>query len=187
MRSARLRVKAHDGQLRFIVALKYEDDSDYRYLVATDVSWRHQDIARFHTLRWLIEVFFEDWKLHEGWSHRALQQGVEGSKRGVILSLLCDHLLLQHPEQAARIERNEPALTVGSLVEKLKAEALVDTEKSVVEPEKPKCRLSAMIEALKDYCPERESSKHMVGRDLGRMTPTPSLKYRLPKYSTSVP
>ena len=120
MRSARLKVKAHEGQLRFIVALKYEDDSDYRYLVATDVSWRHQDIARLHTLRWLIEVFFEDWKLHEGWCRRALQQGVEGSKRGVILSVLCDHLLLQHPEQSARIERNEATLTVGSLVEKLK-------------------------------------------------------------------
>lgn len=186
MRSARLRVKAHDGKLRFIVALKYEGESDYRYLVATDVSWRHQDIARLHTLRWLIEVFFEDWKLHEGWCNRALQQGVEGSKRGVILSVLCDHLLLLHPEQSARIERNEPALTVGSLVEKLKAEALVDTMKSVVESDDPKSRLSELIEALKDYCPERKSTKHMVGRDLGRLEPTPSLKYRLPEYRTYV-
>ena len=69
--SARLKVKAH-GNKRFIIALKYEGEDNYRYLVTTDVSWRHDDIARLHTLRWLIEVFFEDWKLHEGWCNRVL-------------------------------------------------------------------------------------------------------------------
>ena len=33
--SARLKVLAH-GKKRMVVALKYEDESDYRYLVATD-------------------------------------------------------------------------------------------------------------------------------------------------------
>ncbi|WP_257266946.1 hypothetical protein [Endozoicomonas sp. ONNA2] len=88
--------------------MKYEGEDDYRYLAATDVSWRHDDIARLHTLRWLTEVFFEDWKLHEGWCNRALQQGIEGSERGVILSVLCDHMLLLHPEQSAR--RNTSSL-----------------------------------------------------------------------------
>lgn len=77
-------------------------------MAATDVSWRHDDIARLHTLRWLIEVFFEDWKRHEGWCNRALQQGIEGSERGVILSVLCDHMLLLHPEQSARLEHKQP-------------------------------------------------------------------------------
>lgn len=77
-------------------------------MAATDVSWHHDDIARLHTLRWLIEVFFEDWKRHEGWCNRALQQGIEGSERGVILSVLCDHMLLLHPEQSARLEHKQP-------------------------------------------------------------------------------
>ena len=54
--SARLKIKSH-GKKRFIIALKYEGEEDYRYLAATDLSWRHDDIARLHTLRWLIEVF----------------------------------------------------------------------------------------------------------------------------------
>jgi hypothetical protein len=58
---ARLYVKAH-GQKRFVVALKYEGQEDYRYLVASEMSWRAVDIASASTLRWLIEVFFEDWK-----------------------------------------------------------------------------------------------------------------------------
>lgn len=36
--------------------LKYEGEDNYRYLAATDVSWRHDDVARLHALRWLIEV-----------------------------------------------------------------------------------------------------------------------------------
>ena len=66
-----------------------------------------------------MKVFFEDWKLHEDWCNRALQQGVEGSKRGVILGVLCDHMLLIHPEQFACLKHKQPALTVGCLVEKL--------------------------------------------------------------------
>ena len=55
MLAARLHVKAHKKK-RFVVALKYEGESDYRYLVATNLSWRHQDIARVYTLRCLVEV-----------------------------------------------------------------------------------------------------------------------------------
>ena len=64
--SARLKVAAH-GKKRLVVALKYEGESDYRYLVATDMMWRTMDIIQAYTLRWLVEVSFEDWKLYEGW------------------------------------------------------------------------------------------------------------------------
>ena len=182
---ARLKVKSH-GKKRFIVALKYEGDAEYRYLAATELSWRHDDIARFQTLRWLIEVFFEDWKLHEGWNNRALQQGDDGSEHGVILSLLCDHLLLLHPEQSARLERKQPALTVGCLVEKLKMDALLDVMQELIESENPKEMFASLAMALDRHRPIRVSGKHMVGRELGRQVPTPSLKYRLPKYCTLV-
>ena len=70
--SARLHVKAH-GKKRFVIAVKYEGEKEYRYLVATDMSWRTEDIIRAYTLRWLVEVFFEDWKLYEGWGQEARQ------------------------------------------------------------------------------------------------------------------
>nr|WP_230988089.1 hypothetical protein [Bathymodiolus japonicus methanotrophic gill symbiont] len=81
--------------------------------VATDLTWRTQDIIQAYTLRWLIEVFFEDWKLYEGWGREAKQLDEEGSSRGLILSLLFDHCLLLHPEKIARIESKLPAYTVG--------------------------------------------------------------------------
>jgi len=54
----------------FVIALKYEGEEKYRYLAATDVSWRTLDIIQAYSLRWLVEVFFEDWKLYEGWGAR---------------------------------------------------------------------------------------------------------------------
>jgi hypothetical protein len=80
--SARLMVKAH-GTKRFIIAVKNEDEAEYRYLVATDLTWRTLDILRCYTLRWLVEVFFADWKLYEGWAGMAKQPDEEGSFRGV--------------------------------------------------------------------------------------------------------
>ena len=64
--SARLFVQAH-GKKRFVLALKYEGESEYRYLVASDLTWRTEDIVQAFTLRWLVEVFIQDWKGYEGW------------------------------------------------------------------------------------------------------------------------
>jgi hypothetical protein len=62
--SARLYLCAHNTK-RFIIALKYEGEESYRYLVASDLTWRTLDIVQAHTLRWLVEVFIQDWKSHE--------------------------------------------------------------------------------------------------------------------------
>jgi hypothetical protein len=67
--STRLHVPSH-GKKRFVIAIKYENDKEYRYLFGTDLSWRTLDIAQAYTLRWLVEVFFQDWKSYEGWGHR---------------------------------------------------------------------------------------------------------------------
>jgi DDE superfamily endonuclease len=53
--SARLYVCSHHTK-RFIVAIKYEDEETYRYLIASDLTWRTLDIVQGHTLRWLVEV-----------------------------------------------------------------------------------------------------------------------------------
>jgi hypothetical protein len=175
--SARLYVKAH-AQKRFVVALKYAGEEDYRYVIASDLSWRAVDIAAAYTLRWLVEVFFEDWKLYEGWGQLAPQFDEEGSSRSLTLSLLLDYALLLHPEQRARIENNLPACTVGSLQQTSRMDALVDVIRGIVEAEDPHKKLDEIIAVAKRLFPFRDSAKHMNGRDLGRLEPTPSLKYR---------
>ena len=158
--------------------LKYEDESDYRYLVATDMTWRTLDVVQAYTLRWLVEVFFEDWKLYEGWGRKAKQLDEEGSSRGLILSLLFDHCILLHPEQTARIENKLPAFTVGSLQRKSQMEALLEFIRKLLEDENPADKLNQLATLVDDVFQLIPSGKHMSGRDLGRLEPTASLKYR---------
>lgn len=101
--SARLHLCAHSKK-RFVIALKYEGEEEYRYLIASDMSWRTLDIVQAFTLRWLVEVFFQDWKSYEGWGQLTWQPGVEGSRRSLILSLLTDLCLFFHPDLSARLE-----------------------------------------------------------------------------------
>ncbi len=177
MSCARLKVMAH-GKKRWVVALKYEGESDYRYLVATDMTWRAIDIIQAYTLRWLVEVFFEDWKLYEGWGREAKQLDEEGSSRGLILSLLLDHCLLLHPEQTARIENKLPAYTVGSLQRKSQMVVLLEWIKTLLEHERPADKLKELAGLIDEVFALMPSSKHMAGRDLGCLEPATSLRYR---------
>ena len=173
----RLEVKAH-GKKRFVIALKYEGESKYRYLVASDLSWRTIDIARAYTLRWIVEIFIEDWKSHCGWNMMSKQQGADVASRGVILSLLCDHMLLLHPEQSARLKNKQPGLPVGCMIERIKAEALVKTIKKIVNSDDPKTAFEAFCTAIEESLSDRPSTKHMAGHDLGRQESTESLRYQ---------
>ncbi len=58
--SARLYVCAHTTK-RCMVAITYAEEATYRSLLASDRSWRTLDIVQGHTLRWLVEVFIQDW------------------------------------------------------------------------------------------------------------------------------
>jgi len=174
--SARLFVCAH-GKKRFVIALKYSGETEYRFLVATDLSWRTQDILQTYTLRWLVEVFFEDWKLYEGWGQMAKQPGEEGSSRGLTLSLLLDHALLLHPEQRACLENHLPAYTVGSLRRFIQGETILEEVRNLLISENVAESLAQLAERLKLWLPLSPSRKHMNSNDLGRQEPTPSLKY----------
>jgi hypothetical protein len=175
--SARLYVCAH-GQKRFVLALKYEGETSYRYLVATELSWRTLDILQAYTVRWLIEVFLQDWKAYEGWGQLTKQPDEEGSRCSLILSLLCDHCLLLHPEQLARLEHKLPACTVGSLCEAIKLESLMHCLWEIVSSEEPQKQFQRLAKRAKEVFTPASSIKHMVGRDLGRLEPTPALEYR---------
>lgn len=176
--SARLHVCAHSKK-RFVIALKYEGEREYRYIVASDLSWRTQDIVEAYTLRWFVEVFFEDWKGNEGWGKLTKHTGEDGSSRGLILSLMVDHCLFFHPDQLAFVENKLPACTVGSLISKIKVECILDFVQEIISNENPQQKLNDLVKILeKDVIKLNPSSKHMANREFGRLEPSESLKYR---------
>jgi hypothetical protein len=123
--SARMYVCAHHTK-RFSMALKYEGEDSYRYRLASDLTWRTRDIVHGQTLRWLVEVFVQDWKSHEGGHQLTKQPGEEGARQSVILRLWVDHCLFLHPDHLAQLKSNLPAYTVGSLRANVQVECLVD-------------------------------------------------------------
>jgi hypothetical protein len=176
--SARLHVHAHRKK-RFVIALKYEGEDEYRYIIASDLSWRTLDIVEAYTLRWLVEVFFQDWKGNEGWGTLTKQIGEEGSNRSLILSLLVDHSLLFHPVQLARIENKLPAYTVGSLTAKVKVEGMLATFEQIILSDAPVKRFKEFAKSIEDnVIVLNPSTKHMVNRNFGCFEPSPSLKHR---------
>ena len=176
--SARLHVCSH-GKKLFVIALKYEGEEEYRYLVASDLTWRTIDIVEAYSQRWLVEVFIQDWKANEGWATLTKLQGEKGSRRGMILSLLVDHCLFFHPDQLARFENKLPAFTVGCLRRKTNVESLFLFISEILDSEEPREELEKKMSIMQDNLLSFEKSKkHMVGRELGRMEPTESLKYR---------
>ncbi|NOR70928.1 MAG: transposase, partial [Methylomarinum sp.] len=120
----------------------------------------------------------EDWKLYEGWGREAKQLDEEGSSRGLILSLLLDHCLLLHPEQTTRIENKLPACTVGSLQRKSQMDILLEFIKNLLEHPAPGEKLKELGELIDDIFQLMPSGKHMTGKNLGRLEPSPSLNHR---------
>jgi len=184
--SARLYVCSHKTK-RFVVAMKYENEETYRYLIASDLSWRTLDIVQGHSLRWLVEVFIQDWKGHEGWAQLTKQPGEEGARHSVILSLLVDHSLFVHPDQQAQLKNNLPAYTVGSLRANVQVLCLVDVIDDLVSSEDPQNQLKRFTQALHDMFAFGLSKKHMIQRQLVRLEPTPSLKYRANEVMRNMP
>ena len=176
MKHQRVIVSAH-GKKRLVIALKYEGEKEYRYLVATDLSWLARTVVQAFTFRWLVEVFFQDWKLFEGWDQLAKQPGKEGSERSLILSLLLDHCLLIHPIQLARIENKLPACTVGSLLERVKVDCLFLFMQNLLNSDNPHKTLNYFVQYKDDVFKLASSNKHMSHRSLGTLGPASFLKY----------
>jgi hypothetical protein len=180
MYGMRIKVKAY-GHKIFVIALKYEGEEDYRFITATDLTWRAVDIVSAYTLRWLVEVFIQDWKGHMGFDNMAIQQGADGARRSMYLSLLIDHCLNFHPEQSALIEAKLPAGTVGSLTDRIKAEAFLDSVAELINSDNPKEEYEKMSKSLMETYTLRTSKKHMTNLDLSQYSPTPSLEAKFKK------
>ena len=184
--SARLYVCSHQTK-RFVVALKYEGEDTYRSLIASDLSWRTLDIVQGQTLRWLVEVFIQDWKSYEGWSQLTKQPGEEGARQSVILSRLVDHSLFMHPDQQVQLTNNLPAYTVGSLRAHVQMECLGEVIDDLVSSDEPQDKLQRFTKALHEVFAFGRSKKPMIQRQLGRLEPTPSLQYRADEVMRNIP
>lgn len=168
--SAKFKVKSHDKKL-YVIALKYGDETEYRYLIANDTTWRNIDVIKTYALRWLVEVFIQDWKSYEGWSKLAMQRGLDGSEQGLIISLLSDHALHFHKDQLTLYKNKEPAATVGSLREKVMMESLTAFIEQIVTSDDPKALLEEFSSKIGDLFGLRSSIKHMRGMSFDEMKP----------------
>jgi hypothetical protein len=139
------------------------------------------------TLRWLVAVLSQDWKSYAGWSQLIKQPGAEGARHSVILSLLVDHALFVHPDQHAQLTHNLPAYTVGSLRAHVQVECLVDVVERLVSSEAPQEQLHRFTHALHQMFAFGRSKKHMLQRQLGRLEPPISLKYRADEVMRNIP
>jgi hypothetical protein len=172
LRSARGSGCSHTTK-RFVVAIKYEGAATYRYLIASDLTWRTLDLVQAHPLRWLVEVCSQDWKSHEGWSQLTKQPGEEGARRRVLLRLLVEHRLFFHPDQQAQLKNNLPAYTVGSLRANVPGESLVGVIENLLSSEDPQSQLQRFTHTLHEVFAFGRSKKHMIQRQLGRLAPPP--------------
>ena len=177
IKHAHLYVKSHKRKLH-IVALRYEGEEHFRYIITPNLSFRAIDVAQMYTFRWLVEVFFYDWKCYEGFGQAATQQSYDGGLCGVLLSLLVDQCLLFHPEQIRRLKSNFHACTVGSLREKLIIESHLEQMKMLLLAPNPKEKLEAYSRNM-DLCfTYRDSTKHMSGRTFFECKPSLILQKR---------
>jgi hypothetical protein len=172
--SARVWVKSQQRTLH-VIALKYPGETDFRFITANNLTWKALDVVRAYATRWLIEVFFQDWKAYDGWGKSACQRGYEGARRGVILSLLVDHFLLSHSLQLARVKAGIAAFTAGSLQRYLQSRAILDSVTQILGLEDPKAALRELYQSIEKWVDFRPSDKHMTGRELGEFAPSPSL------------
>ncbi len=156
----RLYVPSHSAK-RFVIAVKYENEKDYRYLMATNLSWNMKEVMQTFSIRWLIEVFFADWSGYHGFCSLAKQCGFEGSLQPLIL--LFDHCFLFHVDQCDLLKQEQSLATFGSLVEKSRAQAFCHFIQQILEEESPKEKLKELVNSLDDLYPLRSSKKHMMG------------------------
>lgn len=153
-------IESH-GEKRTVIAIKYSDEKEFRYIIATNMTWRDIDVIQAYTLRWFIEVFFQDWKTFEGWSNLAKQQGVEGSSRSVILSLLLDHSFFFHEDQQLCIKNKLPLKTIGSIVETSRLDIIWNRISSLMVSDNINENIKLFELELKNMIPLRLSRKHI--------------------------
>ena len=158
------KVKAHDTK-RLIIAYKFDGAEKVRYLFATDMTWQVKQLIALYSLRWLVEVFIQDWKQYEGFGQLAKQTGEDGSRKAVTLSLLFDHSLILHSLQKVRIKDKLPVYTIGSLRDRAQQDWLIEFVQKIVEQPNPKELWMEIAEQVKKTYQLNNSKKHFSGQE----------------------
>jgi hypothetical protein len=76
------------------------------------------------------------------------------------------------------MKHRQPAFTVGSLIKRIKVESVLTVIREVLTAADPEYHLQQLSDTWVQYFDLRPSEKHRVGRNLGRLEPSPSLKYK---------
>jgi hypothetical protein len=76
---------------------------------------------------------------------------------------------------------------VGSLRANVQVGCLVDVIDDLVSSEEPRDQLKRLTQAVHEVFAFSRSKKHMIQRQLGRLKPTPSLKYRAHEVMRNMP
>jgi hypothetical protein len=67
---------------------------------------------------------------------------------------------------------------VGSLINRIKVDSLLAVIRELLMTDHPEQQLAQLADTLAQQFALAPSEKHLAGRDLGRLEPTPSLKYK---------
>src|SRR5262249_23176955 len=101
--------------------------------------------------------------------------------------LLVRHRLCGHLGQQSPLKNTLPAYTVGSLRASVQVECLVAVIDELVSSDNPQEKLKRFTQALHEVFAFECSKKHMIQRQLGRLEPTPCLKYRADEVMRHMP
>ena len=91
------------------------------------------------------------------------------------------------PKMPSRGHFWTPYYTVGSLRAHVQVSSLVDVIEDLMSSENPQDQLKRLTQALHDVFTFSRSKKHMIQRQLGRLGPTPALKYRAIEVMRNMP
>jgi len=163
--SGRLAVKSLN-RVCHVVALQYPGADTPRYLCAVNKAPINKRIVEAYAFRWPVEVVIEDLKVYEGQSGKSsMQQSHAGTRCSQGLSLLCDNFLLSHPKQVQRAKQSKPLYTVGTFMQELRVDALVDAFRKVLDSPHPHAELDKFCDCIKNTVVFRPSLKHMSGHE----------------------
>lgn len=84
------------------------------------------------------------------------------------MSLLTDHSLFFHKDQSALIDAKLQAGTVGSITNRIKAEAFLDSVKELIYSDNPKEAYEQISKDLINIYELRRSKKHIANLDMSQ-------------------
>jgi hypothetical protein len=176
-RSARVFVSSFNRKV-LVVSMRYSGETSWQYLFGTDLTWTSESVIKGYGLRWLVEVFFEDWKQCDGWGAGALQRSVDGAVRGLFLSLLVDLFLLyyQHTNTSLQGHGRVELCSAGTVIRQLQAKAFHEAIEGILDHDNPRAKLNEIYDQMTSLIERRISLKHAANFGADELGPSRTLQ-----------